>query len=84
MQINCDRGHFCLVRFKHHQLGAWLGAGIVAKRSERYVQIGMGFALIVAVGLKATRRVIGSPFDMPPWIPPLRFVRVLTLPSSMK
>lgn len=29
-------------------LGAWLGAGIVAKWPRRYVQIGMGSALIVA------------------------------------
>src|SRR5687767_10820596 len=29
-------------------LGAWLGAGIVAKWSKRKVQIGMGFALLAA------------------------------------
>ena len=32
-------------------LGAWLGAGVVAKWDRRKVQIGMGFALIVAAGL---------------------------------
>ena len=32
---------------------------------------------IVDVGLKATRKTIFSPFDMPPWIPPLLLVRVL-------
>jgi uncharacterized membrane protein YfcA len=32
-------------------LGAWLGAGVVAKWSKRYVQIGMGCALLVAATL---------------------------------
>jgi len=32
-------------------LGAWLGAGVVAKWSKRYVQIGMGCALLVAAVL---------------------------------
>jgi uncharacterized membrane protein YfcA len=32
-------------------LGAWLGAGIVAKWPKRYVQIGMGCALLVAATL---------------------------------
>ena len=32
-------------------LGAWLGAGVVAKWPKRYVQIGMGFALLVAAVL---------------------------------
>src|SRR5262249_19564648 len=32
-------------------LGAWLGAGIVAKWPKRYVQIGMGFALLAAATL---------------------------------
>lgn len=32
-------------------LGAWLGAGVVAKWSRRYVQIGMGLALLVAASL---------------------------------
>src|SRR5947207_11543422 len=32
-------------------LGAWLGAGIVASWPKRYVQIGMGCALIVAAAL---------------------------------
>jgi uncharacterized membrane protein YfcA len=32
-------------------LGAWLGAGVVAKWPKRYVQIGMGFALLVAAAL---------------------------------
>lgn len=29
-------------------VGSWLGAGVVSKWSRRYVQIGMGFALLVA------------------------------------
>lgn len=32
-------------------IGAWFGAGIVAKWSKRYVQIGMGCALLVAATL---------------------------------
>src|SRR5215467_4391863 len=32
-------------------LGAWLGAGIVARWPRRTVQIGMGIALLVAAGL---------------------------------
>ena len=32
-------------------LGAWLGAGIVARWPRRYVQIGMGFALLAAATL---------------------------------
>lgn len=32
-------------------LGAWLGAGIVASWPKRYVQIGMGFALLAAATL---------------------------------
>jgi uncharacterized membrane protein YfcA len=31
--------------------GAWLGAGLVARWPRRYVQIGMGSALVVAAGL---------------------------------
>src|SRR3989454_2964206 len=32
-------------------LGAWLGAGVVARWPKRTVQIGMGIALLVAAGL---------------------------------
>jgi len=32
-------------------LGAWLGAGVVSRWPRRNVQIGMGFALLVAAGL---------------------------------
>jgi uncharacterized membrane protein YfcA len=32
-------------------LGMWLGAGVVSRWPRRYVQIGMGIALIVAAGL---------------------------------
>jgi uncharacterized membrane protein YfcA len=32
-------------------LGTWLGAGIVASWPRRYVQVGMGLALLVAAGL---------------------------------
>ena len=38
--------------------------------------------MIVAVGLNAMRSVIGSPFEMPPWMPPERFVRVPIVPSG--
>jgi uncharacterized membrane protein YfcA len=38
--------------------GAWLGAGVVAKWSKRYVQIGMGSALIVAALLFAWRNLV--------------------------
>jgi len=38
--------------------------------------------MIVAVGLNATRSVIGMPFEIPPWMPPERFVRVAIVPSS--
>jgi hypothetical protein len=39
--------------------------------------------MIVAVGLKATRKWIDSPLVMPPCTPPLRLVRVRTRPPSM-
>jgi uncharacterized membrane protein YfcA len=32
-------------------LGAWLGAGVVSKWPRRYIQIGMGIALLAAAGL---------------------------------
>jgi uncharacterized membrane protein YfcA len=32
-------------------LGAWLGAGVVARWPRRYIQIGMGLALLAAAGL---------------------------------
>lgn len=32
-------------------LGAWLGAGVVSKWPRRYIQIGMGLALLAAAGL---------------------------------
>jgi uncharacterized membrane protein YfcA len=38
-------------------LGAWLGAGIVASWSKRKVQIGMGFALLVAAVLFSLRNL---------------------------
>ncbi len=38
---------------------------------------------IVATGLNATRSSRSSPLLIPPWMPPLRFVRVRTLPPSM-
>lgn len=34
-------------------LGAWLGAGVVCKWPRRRIQVGMGFALLVAAGLFA-------------------------------
>jgi hypothetical protein len=41
-------------------VGAWLGAGIVASWPKRNIQIGMGFALLVAAGLFAWRNLGGS------------------------
>jgi uncharacterized membrane protein YfcA len=41
-------------------LGAWLGAGIVASWPKRNIQIGMGFALLVAAGLFAWRTLGGA------------------------
>jgi hypothetical protein len=41
-------------------LGAWLGAGIVASWPKRYIQIGMGFALLVAAGLFTWRNLGGT------------------------
>mmetsp|Transcript_4857 Transcript_4857/g.13018 ORF Transcript_4857/g.13018 Transcript_4857/m.13018 type:complete len:240 (+) Transcript_4857:244-963(+) len=37
---------------------------------------------IVLVGLNATRRMMFSPLEMPPWMPPLRLVAVRVRPSS--
>jgi len=44
--------------------GAWLGAGIVASWPKRKVQIGMGFALIVAAALFAWRNLGGGASDV--------------------
>ena len=41
-------------------LGAWLGAGIVASWPKRYIQIGMGCALLVAAGLFTWRNLGGT------------------------
>ena len=40
--------------------GAWLGAGVVAGWPKRNVQIGMGFALLVAAGLFTWRNLGGT------------------------
>ena len=40
--------------------GAWLGAGVVASWPKRTIQIGMGFALLVAAGLFAWRNLGGG------------------------
>lgn len=45
------------------------------------VTVSWGRAM-VEVGLKAMRRMMGSPFARPPWMPPLRLVRVRTSPSG--
>ena len=37
---------------------------------------------MVEVGLNATRTQIVSPFEMPPWTPPLRFDRVRVRPFA--
>ena len=36
--------------------------------------------MMVATGLKAARMTMFSPIEMPPWMPPEWFVRVLTRP----
>lgn len=43
--------------------GAWLGAGIVAGWPKKNVQVGMGFALLVAAGLFAWRNLGGGGSD---------------------
>ena len=40
--------------------------------------------MMVATGLKATLKVMGSPLEMPPWTPPERLEVVRTLPSCMR
>lgn len=42
-------------------LGMWLGAGVVAKWPRRYIQVGMGIALLVAAAL--TLRTIANAAD---------------------
>jgi uncharacterized membrane protein YfcA len=42
-------------------VGAWLGAGIVARWSRRRVQLGMGCALLVAAALMLRQLVAGTP-----------------------
>ena len=42
--------------------GAWLGAGIVARWPKRYIQIGMGSALIVAAMIFSWRNLVESGF----------------------
>jgi uncharacterized membrane protein YfcA len=44
-------------------LGAWLGAGVVASWPKRNIQIGMGFALLVAAGLFTWRNLGGGAVD---------------------
>src|SRR6185436_5081224 len=41
-------------------LGAWLGAGVVARWPKRNIQIGMGVALLVAAALFAWRNLGGG------------------------
>jgi len=42
-------------------IGSWLGAGVVAKWPRRYVQVGMGIALLVAAGLFIEKSAGGMP-----------------------
>jgi len=42
-------------------LGAWLGAGVVARWPKRNVQIGMGVALLVAAALLLRQLTLGDP-----------------------
>ncbi|MFY9718576.1 MAG: sulfite exporter TauE/SafE family protein [Candidatus Cybelea sp.] len=44
--------------------GSWLGAGFVARLPRRYVQIGMGVALLVAALLFFTTNLKGSQFGL--------------------
>ena len=40
--------------------------------------------MTVATGLNAARKKIVSPFEMPPWMPPERFVVVKTFPRRAR
>jgi len=42
-------------------LGAWLGAGVVARWPRARIQIGMAFALIVLASIMAWRTAVGDP-----------------------
>ncbi len=44
--------------------GAWLGAGFVARLPRRYVQVGMGVALLVAAALFIVSNLKGSQFGL--------------------
>jgi uncharacterized membrane protein YfcA len=44
--------------------GGWLGAGVVAKLPRRYVQIGMGIALLAAAALFVMSNLRGSYFGL--------------------
>lgn len=44
--------------------GAWLGAGVVARLPRRYVQIGMGAALLAAAALFILSNLRGSTFGL--------------------
>jgi uncharacterized membrane protein YfcA len=45
-------------------VGAWLGAGLVARLPRRYVQIGMGSALLAAAALFVMTNLKGSQFGL--------------------
>jgi uncharacterized membrane protein YfcA len=45
-------------------IGAWLGAGLVARLPRRYVQIGMGTALVAAAVLFVLGNIKGSHFGL--------------------
>jgi uncharacterized membrane protein YfcA len=45
-------------------IGAWLGAGLVARLPRRYVQIGMGTALLAAAALFIMSNLRGSQFGL--------------------
>lgn len=45
-------------------IGAWLGAGLVARLPRRYVQIGMGTALLAAAALFIMTNLKGSQFGL--------------------
>lgn len=54
------------------------------RRVSSWSEVMVGCSLMmVAVGLNATRKMMFSPLDMPPWTPPERLVLVRTLLPSM-
>ena len=53
--------------------GSWRPRALSSAASPVVVTV-CCFCAMVATGLKATRKTMSSPLEMPPWTPPLRFV----------